>query len=50
MPRKLSDASRRMADATHSIISTTIGAMMLGMMWRKMITGVRTPTEIAAST
>ena len=50
MPRKLSDASSRMAEATHSVISTTIGAEMFGTMWRKMIIGVRTPTAIAAST
>ena len=50
MPRKLSDASSRMAEATHSVISTTMGAAMLGTMWRKMITGVLTPTATAAST
>ena len=32
----------RMAEATNRVISATIGAMMFGMMWRRMITGVRT--------
>ena len=50
MPRKLSDASSRIAEATQSVISTTIGAAMFGTTWRKMITGVRTPMAIAAST
>src|SRR5690606_6953435 len=50
MPRKLSEASMRMAEATHSVISAMMGAMMLGMTWRTMMTGVRTPTAMAAST
>ena len=50
MPRKLSEASSRIADATQSVISTTIGAAMFGTMWRRMISGVLTPTATAAST
>ena len=50
MPRKLRDASRRMADATQRVIRTTIGAEMFGTTWRRMIMGVVTPAAIAAST
>src|SRR5690606_26493771 len=39
MPRKLRLASMRMAEATQSVMSTMMGAEMLGTMWRKMMTG-----------
>src|SRR4029453_3005986 len=50
IPRKLSDASRRMAEATQSVIRTTIGAEIFGSTWRRMIFGVERPTAVDAST
>src|SRR2546426_7443053 len=49
-PRKLSEASTRMAFPNWAVSMIRYGAMTLGMMWRRITHGCELPTARAAST
>ncbi len=49
-PRNDRIASTRMPDAQMKVPCTISGAIVLGRMWRAMISGVGVPSDTAAST